>query len=110
MSDEWTVEFFMSARIDDKTPYGPFVYLDEALKRKSPQRFFLTGVFAGARHEISGVSASVMVDRPVTFKGHPIVAIASEKVRHTVAERKLFLDNIITMLELMEAQRDVDRN
>lgn len=105
MSDEWVVEFFMSERVDDKTPYGPFVYLDEALKRKSPQRFFLTGVFAGARHGLSSTP-----DAPITFKGHPIVAIAGEKVRHTVAERKLFLDNIITMLELMEAQRDVDRN
>ena len=105
MSDEWTVEFFMSERVDEKMPYGPFEYLDEALKRKSPQRFFLTGVFAGDRH---GLAANP--NMPLTFKGHPIVAIAGEKVRHTPSERKLFLDNIITMLELMEAQRDVDRH
>lgn len=93
MSDEWVVEFNMGKRVDERVPRSPFTYLEEAIKRKTPQSFFIT--------------ASCLVDDS-TYTAHPIVALVQEKVRHTPSERKLFLDNIITMLELMEAQRNVD--
>lgn len=98
MSDEWVVEFFMDVREDSRIPCGPFTYLEESLTRKTAQRFFICGEFRAPHTDPTYPTAS------------PIPAIVSEHVAHTPAERKLFLDNIITMLELMEAQRDVDRN
>lgn len=94
MSEGWTVEFFMDVRDDRKLPQGPFKYLEQAVLRKAPQRFFITGQFA---QEIT--------ESPLS---NPIAAIVQEHVTHTRAERRVFLDNIVTMLELMEAQRDVD--
>lgn len=95
MSAEWDVQFHMGEREDEQKPCSPFTYLEEAINRKSPQSFFVT--------------ASRLLDDP-DYKAYPIVAIVQEKVTHTRAERKLFLDNIVTMLELMEAQRNVDSN
>lgn len=95
MSAEWDVEFHLLDRTDQRKPNGPFEYLGEALKRKSPQRFFVMGV--ASRH-----------DSQQGYVSAPIVAVAIENVRHTPKQRKLFLDNIVTMLELMEAQRNVD--
>jgi len=86
----------MDVREDEKRPCGPFVYLEQAVLRKAPQRFFICGTF-------------VQDDRQFPLS-NPIAAIVQEHETHTRAERRLFLDNIVTMLELMEAQRDVDRN
>jgi hypothetical protein len=86
----------MDVREDLQVPCGPFEYLDHAVLRKAPQRFFIVGQFAkqDAQYPLS----------------NPIAAIVQELETHTRAERRLFLDNIVVMLELMEAQRDVDRN
>lgn len=92
----WEVTFHMDVRDDGKRPRSPFVYLEQAVLRKAPQRFFLTGQFLAADGTY-----------PLS---HPIAAIVQELETHTRAERRVFLDNIVSMLELMEAQRDVDRN
>lgn len=92
----WAVTFHMDVRDNEKLPHGPFTYLEQAVLRKAPQRFFVTGRYA-------------QDDRQFPLS-NPIAAIVQEHETHTRAERRQFLDNIVTMLELMEAQRDVDRN
>jgi hypothetical protein len=79
---------------DAKRPCSPFEYLGQAVLRKAPQRFFVMGQFAkqDAQYPLS----------------NPIAAIVQERETHTRAERREFLNNIVSMLELMEAQRDVD--
>lgn len=91
----WKVDFHMGEREDERVVCGPYTYLEHALTRATPQRFFITGRFISD-------SRNSLIARPVP-------ATVGEYVAHTPAERKLFLDNIVTMLELMEAQRDVDR-
>ena len=96
----WEVAFHMEAREVEseaaKEPHGPFEYLHEAVERVVPQTFFITGKFKAP-------------DRTYPLS-NPIAAIVYERAVHTPAERRVFLDNIVSMLELMEAQRDVDRN
>jgi hypothetical protein len=94
----WDVIFHMDVRGDLRVPCGPFTYLEESLTRNTAQRFFICGEFERPHVDPTYPTAS------------PIPAIVTELVVHTHAERRLFLDNIVTMLELMEAQRDVDRN
>lgn len=97
----WDVTFHMGVREDLRVPCGPFTYLEEALTRNTAQRFFICGEFA---------YQDPTYKDPTYPTASPIPAIVTELVVHTPAERRLFLDNIVTMLELMEAQRDVDRN
>lgn len=93
----WDVTFHMEQRAHTQAmPHSPFEYLHEAVSRVPQQRFFITGVFREP-------------DRNVPLS-NPIAAIVNELEAHTPTERRLFLDNIVVMLELMEAQRDVDRN
>ena len=92
----WDVTFHMDVREGSRVPCGPFAYLEQAVLRKAPQRFFICGQFAQEDGQYPLAS--------------PIAAIVQELETHTRAERRWFLDNIVSMLELMEAQRDVDRN
>jgi hypothetical protein len=75
-------------------PVGPYTYIDTALDRGFPANFYITG--------------SPIPQDPL--RANPIVAVVKESKAHTRAERREFLNNIVSMLELMEAQRDVDRN
>jgi hypothetical protein len=88
----------MDVRGDLRVPCGPFVYLEEELTRNTAQRFFILGEFKRPHLDPTYPTAA------------PIPAIAQELEVHTPAERREFLNNIVSMLELMEAQRDVDRN
>ena len=95
MSGGWKIDFHMGEREDEAVPCSPFTYLAEAIKRKSPQSFFVTASCLGHN---------------TNYMAHPVVAVAHEQLRHTPDERKLFLDNVVMVLELMEAQRNVDRD
>lgn len=83
----------MGAREDEAKPCSPFTYIELATHRITKQTFYITADRLGDDAD---------------YKAHPIAAIVTEQIAHTTAERKLFLDNIVVMLELMEAQRDVD--
>jgi hypothetical protein len=92
----WEVTFHMDVRDDGRRACSPFTYYEQAVLRKAPQRFFVTGQY------VRSDSAFPL--------SNPIAAIAQELETHTRTERRVFLNNIVKMLELMEAQRDVDRN